>query len=313
MWRRRDVLLGLGASLLAGPVRGATPASPHLVQHDLKLDGDRQLARRSLLLVPRDIPPGTKLPLLVLLHGLGETGNELLGIHAWGERYGLVSSHERLLQAPVERTLAKQRYLTDETRERLNASLKRRPFEPVVLACPVTPNPYRLEGSKTLDKYADWLENTLIPAAREKAPILESSRAIGLDGCSLGGYVSMEVFLRKPQLFGTFGGIQAAFGAPQGLLYAEKLALALRRVGPRPIHVSTSTQDPYRKANEALSQRLHQLRVPHVLSVLPGPHNQPWLREIGALELLLWHSRQLERSGPAPRRVRAAFQQSSSP
>ena len=27
------------------------------------------------------------------------------------------------------------------------------------------------------------------------------------------------------------------------------------------------------------------------LQILPGPHDQPWLRESGALEMLLWHDR----------------------
>ena len=100
---RRSFLAAAAASVVAGSAPRAlarTPESEELQQHDLRLDGDPKLARRALVLVPRHVPPAAKLPLLVLLHGLGETGNELLGIHAWGDRYGLVRCYERLRRPP---------------------------------------------------------------------------------------------------------------------------------------------------------------------------------------------------------------------
>src|SRR5690242_5202357 len=50
---------------------------------DMKLDGQKDLARRAVVLVPRDVPAETRVPLLVLLHGLGETTNESAGVRAW--------------------------------------------------------------------------------------------------------------------------------------------------------------------------------------------------------------------------------------
>ncbi|MEZ4220512.1 MAG: hypothetical protein R3B13_06230 [Polyangiaceae bacterium] len=294
--RRREFCLSVGASALGfpGSSLGATPKSSELEVHDLKLDGDAKIARRALLLVPPQRSGERPLRVLVLLHGLGETGNELLGIHAWGERYGLVSSYERLRAPPVVRALPKLRYFTDEHLAEVNASLTRRPFAGLALLCPVTPNPYKLQpAAKTLDRYAEWLVTKALPAARNKAPLGVGPEFVGLDGCSLGGYVGMEVFLRRPEAFGSFGGVQSAFGGPQGIAYARRLAEAIRRVGPRALRFGTSSEDPYRKANQALSQELHALDVPHTLSVLPGPHNQPWLREVGTLDMLLWHERQL--------------------
>jgi predicted esterase len=295
---RRSFIVGCAAiAAMQGFARGsgaATPESDDLEQHDLVLDGDPKLARRSLLLVPKHTPPGRKLPLLVLLHGLGETGNEKLGIHAWGERYGLVRAYERLRRPPVERLYPKQSWFSDEHLARVNRSLARRAFGGVVLACPVTPNPYKqTPAAKTIDRYADWLENTLLPAVRERAPVAEAARHTGLDGCSLGGYVGVEVFLRKPHLFGSFGGVQSAFSAPAALVYAERIARALADVGPRPIRLGSSGADPYAAANRAFSKKLDQLGVPNELSLPPGPHNQPWLKEVGTLDMLLWHERQL--------------------
>ena len=293
--RRREFLgfpLALTGAALVRPASANTPESSDLAQYDLTLDGDKRIARRALVLAPKHTT--AKLPVLVLLHGLGETGNELLGIHAWGERYGLVRAYERLRRPPVERTLPGQRYFTEAHLERVNADLTKRAFGGLVLVCPVTPNPQKVgPASKTLDRYADWIEKTLLPAVYEKAPCKKGAASTGLDGCSLGGYVGMEVFLRKPELFGTFGGVQAAFSAPSGERYAELIAAAVKRVGSRPIHVETSSEDPFRKANLAFAKKLEALGVPRDLAVIPGPHNQPWLREVGTLEMLLWHATKL--------------------
>ena len=89
--------------------------------------------------------------------------------------------------------------------------------------------------------------------------------------------------------------MQGAWGAAQGRRYAERLGEVLARVGPRPIHIESSEGDPYREPNRALSRRLGELGVPHTLLVPPGPHDQPWLREVGTLEMLLWHDRELNR------------------
>lgn len=293
--QRRSFLAACASALAwSGAGHAKTPESEDLAVHDLVLDGDRKLARRSLLLVPRHVKPGAKLPLLVLLHGLGETGNELSGIHAWGDRYGLVKAYERLRRPPIERLYPKQPWFSEAHLERVNASLEKRPFRGLAIACPVTPNPHRPgPAARVLDRYADWLEHTLLPAVRERAPVAEGSKSTGLDGCSLGGYVGVEVFLRKPHLFGTFGGVQAAFSVPAALAYAERIARAIKDDGPRPIHLETSSADPYKKANQALSKKLGELGVPNELSVLPGPHNQPWLKEVGTLQMLLWHARKL--------------------
>jgi hypothetical protein len=66
--------------------------------------------RKCLLLRPSRIAEDVPLPLLVLLHGLGETGSEPLGIRAWYDRYGLPQAYARLLTPPVLRTLPHERY-----------------------------------------------------------------------------------------------------------------------------------------------------------------------------------------------------------
>lgn len=299
MLNRREFVqsLGfLGAVTLTGLARATSSSPSDFDVHDLRLPGDPRIARRALLVVPRHLSEATRLPLLVLLHGLGETGNELLGIRAWTERYGLLSAYERLRRAPVVRTLPRRDYLTDQRLEELNHELIARPFADVALVCPVTPNPYRAANSaRLLDQYLAWMVDTLLPAVRERAPIAEGPRAIGLDGCSMGGYVAMELFLRRPELWGTLGTVQGAFGVGQARRYAERLAEAKPRNGSLALHFLSSSRDPYLAANQALSRRLKELGVDHDLRVAPGPHDQPWLREVGTLEMLRWHERQLDR------------------
>ncbi|HVY44627.1 MAG TPA: hypothetical protein VHB21_02060, partial [Minicystis sp.] len=113
---------------------------------------------------------------------------------------------------------------------------------------------------------------------------------VHLDGCSLGGYVGLEVFLRRPDAFVAWGGVQSAFGAHRAPAYGAALASAVARA-PRPLHVETSEGDPFHDANVALAKELARRGVPHELSVLPGPHDQPWLREAGTVDMLFWHDR----------------------
>ena len=287
-------MLGSTALLASGSGRtaqAATPASPLLDAIDLELEGDRALARRALVLVPR--AQQRPRALLILLHGLGETGNELLGIHAWGERYGLVRAYERLMSPPVKRENPKLAYLTDERATELNASLEKTPFSGLVMVCPVTPNPYGRDATKVFDGYGSWIEQVLLPNVRRRLGLGDTALAVGLDGCSLGGYVGLEILLGRPALFSSFGVVQPAIGRASASRYAERLAAAIARAHPLSIHIETSSRDPYREPSKLLSERLSALGVPNQFRSSDGPHDQPWLREVGTLEMLLWHDRQL--------------------
>lgn len=279
---------------VASPKKEPRFTSKELEAHDLQVPGRRSLARRALVLAPRHLKADTRLRALVLLHGLGETGNEELGIRAWAELYGSIAAYERLRHPPIARTLSRVRYVSDERLEELNRSLDERPFEGLMLICPVTPNPRKPgPAARTLDDYTQWLFDSLLPAVRERVAPFST---LGIDGCSLGGYAALEVFLRRPAAFATLGSVQGAFGAAQAERYAKRIAAALDGKRPVPIHLETSSEDPYRKANELLARRLEAAGVPATLRVPAGPHNQPWLREIGTLEMLLWHDRNLRSS-----------------
>lgn len=282
---------GAKAATQASGAKGAkAPSSTELDFHDIQVAGDRALGRRFLLCVPKHLKQGEKVPLVVLLHGLGETGDERTGVYAWVERYGLATAYERLRKPPIART-AKRKDWTDARLGEVNASLAKQPFGGLCLACPYTPNVHKLaDPSGKLDAYAKWIAEVVVPRARKDAPVHADPARTAVDGCSLGGYVALEVFLRRPDAFGAFGGVQAAVSAFRAPGYADRIAAALAKA-KKPMHLLTSEGDPFLPGNRKIAAELGKKGVACDLRVLPGPHDQPWLREAGTIEALLWHDR----------------------
>jgi hypothetical protein len=276
----------------AAVVHGAPSVEPFEVR-DLRVDGDRRIGQRFTLLVPKHLAPGKRVPLLVALHGLGETGDQRMGAYAWLERYGLGDAYRRLVSPPIQK-VTKHPYWAAGRLDEVNAELRARPFRGLAVACPYTPNVYKAPSRNAmLDDYADWIVDAVLPRARSEAPVLTDVAHTSLDGCSLGGYVGIEVFLRKAEHFGAWGSVQGALGKHRVHRYAERFAETLARVGKRPIHLETSSGDVFREVNELFSRQLTKRGVAHQLRIGRGPHNQPWLRDEGTLEMLLWHDRAL--------------------
>jgi predicted esterase len=281
---------------LAAPPPPAPPAPRDLDVRDITVEGDAALGQRFVLLVPRHLAKDERIPLLILLHGLGETGDPRMGAYAWLERYGLGTAYDRLRRPPVART-SKRADWSDARVAEVNAALAARPFKGMAIACPFTPNVGKIRGTKgaaaDIDAYARWIAEVVIPRARREAPVVPDAAHTAIDGCSLGGYIGLEVFLRRPDLFSAWGGVQSAFGAHRAAGYADRIAAALAKEAPRSIrlHIETSSADPFREGNALLSSLLHKKGVANDLQILPGPHDQPWLRESGTLEMLLWHDR----------------------
>jgi len=296
------LLLGLGAfgalgfglgeqRAFAAPVPAALGGDFDEVELDVP--GER-LARRCLLLVPRSGADRV----VVLFHGLGETTSEAVGIRAWADRYGLVAAAARLRQPPIVRTLPDVTFLTDERLAELNAELARDPFRGVALACPFTPNVFKQPSTAgALDRYATWVVDGLLPELRARLRLRGDVGAVGVDGVSLGGFVSLEVFLRRPEAFGAAGTTQGAFGSNLVGGYAERMRAAFERVGTRPFRIATSSWDKGREASVRLSKELAKRGVAAMLAVSPGPHDQRWLREVASLELLLHYDRALRAGG----------------
>jgi enterochelin esterase-like enzyme len=279
-----------GEGAAGGDATDAAGTAGDLTWFELPLAGDRKLARRALVMYPTQRAPGQRFAGLLLFHGRGETTtSEQVAIHAWRTRYGLEQSDARLRHPPLELTAEEREFIKPERLARLNAALVEKPFAGLIVICPVTPNPRRAAKPEgVLDRYSEWIEHTLLPAASARAP-LDPTRGIGVDGCSMGGYVAAEVFLRKPHLFRSFGVVQPAIGEYRVARYAMHLTAAQSGQGLRAIHLQTSTDDPYRGAVNELARHLKRQGARFTLDVLPGPHDQRWLRAAGTLAMLAWH------------------------
>lgn len=282
----------LGAALadrLAEPAI-AQAASKHFEIRDLVVDGSRRIGQRFALLTPKHTK--ARVPLLVLLHGLGETHDQKLGARAWVDLYGLASSYQRLCEPPVKAVKKDHRHWSQSRLTEVNALLERQAMRGLAIVCPYTPNVYKAPSrKKMLDEYSDWIVDTVIPHARKEANVFGDARRTYLDGCSLGGYVGMEVFLRKAKHFGAWGTLQGALGAHRVAGYAKRLKEELERYGTRHIHVETSTNDAFRSVNRSFSRHLKKEGIAHDFIMPKGPHNQPFLRDSGTLEKLLWYDR----------------------
>ena len=152
------------------------------------------------------------------------------------------------------------------------------------MVCPFMPN---LKGAAEVDAYAKWIESSLIPRVRKETRVFEDAQRTYLCGVSLGGYVSLEVLVRLPHVFGAWCGLQTAIGTWAAVGYAEKIAKA----GKKPMLVLTSTQDHWKASSEALAAEFKTRKVEHAYRVIPGPHDQPWLREAGTIEAVHWLDR----------------------
>lgn len=292
MISRRSALVGICGALLTTANRftfaGETPPDSNAFDpendlrnlHALDLVED---GRRFVLIVPRFQNVDTPIPLVVFLHGLGETTNERLGAYAWLEKYGLGSAWQRLKRPPITRTSTRGEW-TDARLKEVNDELAARPFRGFAMACPFMPNP---KSPADLDAYAKWIESSLVPRCRKEASVIATAERTYLCGVSLGGYVSLEMLTRLPTTFSAWAGLQTAIGTWAANGYADRIA----KLSPRPLYVLTSSLDHWRTSSEALDAAFTARSIKHELRVVPGPHDQPWLREAGTIEALHWLDR----------------------
>jgi pimeloyl-ACP methyl ester carboxylesterase len=259
---------------------------------DLRLAAsDAPFGGRVPVLVPRSVPSGTSLPLVIALHGLGEAQDPVLAAKAWPALYGLLDAAERLASPPLA-PRGKRGDLTVEHAATINRDLSSRPHAGVLVACPFTPNPSRARDREAhLQRYATWIRGTVVVRAREQLPALSGANATHLAGCSMGGAVALEVAERCRGSFASLALVQSAHGAHRNATYATNARTAGPAGGSLATLVLTSAGDPFRERNVALGKELARAGVPHDVVVLPGPHDQPWLREAGTPTLLHWLDR----------------------
>lgn len=305
---RRRVLAGIASLALASSCRsrsssgsaggpaGEPPPATGAGWREVTFEAtaDEPEGQRALLYGP----PGTRdLPLLITLHGRGESGRGLdVGARAWRDDY-LIDRLLRRLEAPPLAKADLGGFVTQQRLALLNNSLSAQPFKGLCLACPYTPD-LPDKSPKGADAYARFLVDRLLPRARTETGAATSRDATGIDGVSMGGRLALLVGLARPDIFGAVGALQPALKFQEGPMFSE-LARAAMEKHPVLLRLVSSEADPFLPAIRAVSDRMRADGVPHELLVTPGRHDYDYNRGTGGAEMLLWHER-VQRGLPAP-------------
>jgi iron(III)-salmochelin esterase len=307
---RRRALAACGGALLVACDRktdaptAATGSSAQASDPAVAASGDWQTldfptgqgtleAQRALLFTPDG---ARDLPVLVALHGRGESGRGLdVGARGWRDDYGLELVHRRLRQPPLAARDVGE-LITDERLARINASLAAHAYRGLAVACPYTPDlPDRsIPGAAG---FARFVIDALLARVRAEAGGGPDRAVTGIDGVSMGGRLALFVGLANPQVFGAVGALQPALRIDEAEMVAMH-ARAAMTVAPIKLRLVSSDEDPFLPAVRALAARLKTDGVPHELVVTPGPHDYIWNRGPGAAEMLIWHERVLRGLAP---------------
>lgn len=245
---------------------------------------------RAVVMVPRGMSPGERLPLLIALHGQGEAMRGVeRGAWGWSRDYELGASDHALRQSPLPAD-AFLGFVGAGRLRALRADLARRPYRGVVVVAPYTPDILIGDAGVRAAPFESWVIDTLVPRARRELPVLATQGATGIDGVSLGGLHALLIGLAHPETFGAVGTLQPAVlrRVPQVLARLPTGAHA-----PQRLRLVTSDHDFFRRDVQALSTELTARGVAHDLRVLEGPHDYAFNRGPGGVEMLLFHDRAL--------------------
>jgi hypothetical protein len=219
------------------------------------------------------------LPLVVALHGRGETRSLDIGARGFRDYYGVDRVDGRLRAPPITREDLLG-FTNDARLAQINASLAAQPYGGVVLACPFAPD-LKDRSFAGAEPFGRFVTDALIPRAFDVAGAQAAPSLPGIDGVSMGGR------------FGAVGAMQPALRADEAQSVAA-LASAARAKNPKlRIRLLSSEEDPFLDAVRAASDKMREAGVEHDLVVVPGPHNYEWNKGPGCAEMLLWQERAL--------------------
>jgi enterochelin esterase-like enzyme len=250
---------------------------------------------RAVVVVPSWTKPEEKLPVLVTLHGRGEAAKGPVdGVMGWPRDYALLRAIQRICAPPLTDTdyegFSDPKRLADTNKE-----LEARPFKGIVVVCPYLPD-VDLGKPGPIKDYGKYLLETVMGRVRKELPVLTAPASTGIDGVSLGGAVALRVGLGSPEAFGAVGTLQAAIRYDQVAEYTD-LAKAARTKNPAlKLRLLTSKDDYFRDVIMKTSASWRAAGIEHEYVEVPGPHDYPFNRGPGAIEMLHWHDRVLARS-----------------
>jgi predicted esterase len=277
------------ATLDGAPMRGQTK----LVTWSLPERGPN--GEVAVILPADGAGPSKRWPLVVALHGRGEALKAPAdGAMGWPRDYALVRAISRVNNPPLGENDVEGFVDTDRLAF-YNRQLTEHPFAGFVVLCPYVPDT-NLRRRAELAELAHYFADELVPRARKELPVLAAPESTGIDGVSLGGAIALRTGFARTDTFGAVGALQPAVADDQTPEWVELARAARARRPGMPIRLTTSHDDVYHDVISRLSDALRAGAVSHDYADIPGPHDYPFNRGPGAIELLLWHDRVLQRS-----------------
>jgi enterochelin esterase-like enzyme len=250
---------------------------------------------RVVVVVPTWGGPEARFPVLVALHGRGESAKAPAeGAMGWPRDYAMVRAIDRL-RAPPLHEKDYEGFVDAPRMAETNASLAARPFGGLIVACPWLPD-VRPAATGDIAALSRYVLDVLLPRVRHETPALSSPEATGIDGVSLGGILALRIGLTSPDAFGAVGGIQAALDTGQNTEWTALAQAARARRPAMKLRLLTSHDDYFHDAIVGVSQAWRAAGVAHDFADVPGPHDYIFNRGPGSIELLTWHDRVLART-----------------
>jgi iron(III)-salmochelin esterase len=249
--------------------------------------------------VPRDLAPGARLPMVILLPG----GHHNMQRHdkgcwGWWSEYRLGEIDAALRRGTLNEKDFRLLGRANEI-ELFNEYLATTPYRGAILVTPWVVG-RQLDPAPHGAMVAAFLRD-LVARAREELPVLATRDATGLGGMSSGGLWALHAGSTCSDLFGTVVATQP---------FTEELVKPLRaavtsRVHAQKLRIVTSVDDHQRKSTVELSQALVSDHIEHELIEYLGAHSAGFAAGPGGLDALLSFDRylrgeQLDGTRPLP-------------
>lgn len=244
--------------------------------------------------IPAGADPATRFPVLVALHGRGESlKGSRRGARGWFDDYELGRAMARLHQPPLQESDF-QGYVDDQRLRHLNQSLSVQPYAGLIVVCPFLPDVLRRENAfKEAGPLSAFIVDVLLPRVYAKTPAIGTPATTGIDGVSLGGRAALLVGLSRPRAFGSVEALQAAIDGSEIERFVELGARALADNPKLQFRLLTSDEDHFLRVNARLSSELESRGVRHRFLRVLGTHSYRFNRGPGSIEMLLYHDRVL--------------------
>lgn len=272
-----------------GELGHPVPPPPSLDFVKMSFDKTPLLGRPSTAIVgvPKDIAPGTKLPLVVLLPG-GHSNWQPhdAGCWCWWSEYGLGDCESALRNPPLD-DHDFQGLVRPEELVRFNAYLAKTPYRGVVIAAAwCLTRDYTLERNGAMN--SAWLHQ-LVERCRAELPVLTTRDATGLGGMSSGGLWALYCGSQCEDLFS-----HVISSEP----YTRELVQVLRRAivarkSDQTLKIVSANEDRIRPVTLELVEALRADGVALEYVEYLGKHDQRFAAGPGGIDVLFSFDRML--------------------